>query len=79
MRHNSRQTRLEREQAAAAAEEALSQAAARHDATRAQRRAWVQAPVDEQQRRAELPLDQLEREDRARYEIQARDNPPPSH
>lgn len=130
---HSRQTRLEREQAAIDAEEALSQAITRHDAARAQlselrarigaheslwprllteaadtaardnalaaadreiaagqqdrarddarraqRRAWAQAPVDEQQRRAELPPDQLEREDRARDEIHAQDNPPPS-
>ncbi|WP_228783040.1 MobF family relaxase [Nocardia abscessus] len=130
---HSRQTRLDREQAAAAAEETLNQAADRRDATRAQlsevrarigaheslwprllteatdtaardqalaeadreiaagqhdrdradayraqQRAWAQAPVDEQQRRAELPPDQLERENRARAEIHAQDNPLPS-
>ncbi|MEU5763953.1 MobF family relaxase [Nocardia sp. NPDC047648] len=130
---HSRQTRLQRAQAATDAEEALTEAADRHDATRAQlselrasigaheslwprllteaadtaardsalaaadreiaagqqdrarddarlaqRRAWAQAPVDEQQRRAALPPDQLDRENRARTEIHAQDNPPPS-
>ncbi|BDT96949.1 hypothetical protein IFM12275_69250 (plasmid) [Nocardia sputorum] len=50
----------------------------RDDARRAARRAWAQAPADEQQRRAELPPDELARENRARNEIHAQDNPLPS-
>lgn len=57
---------------------AAQQDHARDDARRAQQRAWAQAPVDEQQRRAELPPDQLDRENRARAEIHAQDNPLPS-
>ncbi|WP_280476306.1 MobF family relaxase [Nocardia asiatica] len=70
-----------RDSALAAADREIAvgqQDRARDDARRAARRAWAQAPIDEQQRRAELPPDQLEREDRARYEIHAQDNPPPS-
>jgi flagellar biosynthesis GTPase FlhF len=70
-----------RDNALAAADREIAarqQDRARDDARRAQRRAWAQAPVDEQQRRAALPPDQLERENRARYETHAQDNPPPS-
>ncbi|MEU7634341.1 hypothetical protein AB0C34_30955 [Nocardia sp. NPDC049220] len=51
----------------------------RDETHRAQQHAWARAPIDEQQRRADLPPDQQQRENQARNEIHAQDHPLPSH